>query len=66
VRGSSFRFSFLVARFPFSGRPEDAAEVDFGMTPIDSAMAARARCFGGNRIDVHEDTAPLLKMMASR
>ena len=35
-----------------------------GMTPIDSAMGrAGGNGFGGNRIDVHEDTAALLKKL---
>jgi uncharacterized protein len=37
-----------------------------GMTPIDSAMGrAGGNGFGGNRIDVHEDTAALLKKLMS-
>ena len=38
-----------------------------GMTPVDSAMGrAGGNGFGGNRIDVHKDTAALLqKLMAS-
>jgi ankyrin repeat protein len=35
-----------------------------GMTPLDSAMGrAGGNGFGGNRIDVHEDTAALLKKL---
>ena len=35
-----------------------------GMTPLDSAMGrAGGNGFGGNRVDVHEDTAALLKKL---
>jgi ankyrin repeat protein len=38
-----------------------------GMTPIDSAMGrAGGNGFGGNRIDVHKDTAALLEKLMSR
>ena len=37
------------------------------MTPVDSAMgSAGGNSRGGARIDVHEDTAALLKQLASR
>jgi ankyrin repeat protein len=64
MHGAAFwGFNDLVKTLAKRGAKLDAKD-HRGMTPIDSAMGrAGGNGFGGNRIDVHQDTADLLKQL---
>jgi ankyrin repeat protein len=56
-----------VVSFLVEAGADPAVKDNRGMTPIDSALGrAGGNSRGGQRIDVHEDTAALLKKLAAR